>query len=391
MVTKLLIKNQKLFQLIIALVGTFLGVLILLVSFHYLLKVNEYGEGADVLGAHTVMVQKKIGNSTTLQLGSTDFNSREIQSIRKNSFVREVAPVLSNNFGVVFETSDPMLPYFRSDVFIQSVKPSFLDVTSKQWKWNDGEQLVPIILPREFLVMLNTFMSASGIPQISDDLAKNVGFKIVLSNGDSKQIFQAKIIGFTNEVSAILVPENFMMYGITHFGKGESKKITQLMIQGKEKQFGLLETFLARNHLETKNGQLLTGRLKSIVSSMLVVIVGISFLILFFSSLVLIQYMQLLVSRNAYEIKTLLRLGYFPVQIYGVLVRYFLGLFLGIVILAVIMFLVFKNTIDNALHTIGLYVDDQFSLLIWLTLGLTILVFALIAFFTSKRSVYAQF
>ena len=177
MLNKLLFRNQERKQLIIAVVGSFLGITFLITSIHYLIKVNEFGKGADILGPNTIIVQKKVSNLNTLNIAKTDFSVAEIESMKKEKFVLDVKPVISNNFDVSFETADPLVPRFRSDVFIQTVDPSFLDVKSDKWHWKEGDEYVPIILPRDFLVMLNTFMSASGIPQVSDDLAKQIKFK----------------------------------------------------------------------------------------------------------------------------------------------------------------------------------------------------------------------
>lgn len=391
MLPKIVLRNQSKTQLVIAFLGAFLGVLFLLVSVHYLLKVNQFGEGSEMLGPNTLIIQKKVSATTTLQLSSTTFSAHEIKLIEKKSFIQEVQPVQSNNFGVEFATSDPMLPYFRSDVFIQSVDARFLDVKSKLWKWHDGDEFVPIILPRDFLVMLNTFMSSSGIPQISDELAKDVNFSLLLSNDFSKKQFRAKIIGFTNEVSSILVPDSYMNYGKETFGKRADEQITQLMLSSKEKEFGLVENFLEEQHYESKNSQLVTGRLKSVVSMLLLVIVFISFLTLIFSSFVLIQYIQLLISRNVYEIRTLLRLGYTPRKLYRVFVRYFVLLYLVICFGATAIFLIFKSQIDAVLHSSGIYIELNISVFTWITLVISFVLFYLTSLLSAKKSVLKEF
>jgi ABC-type antimicrobial peptide transport system permease subunit len=205
-----------------------------------------------------------------------------------------------------------MVPRFRTDVFIQTVDPKFLDVKSSKWHWKEGDEFVPIIMPRDFLVMLNTFMSASGIPQISDDLAMDIRFKFTLKDDKNKEWVDARIIGFTNEVSSILVPESFMEYGNTKYTSGKEKKVTQIMISGKESEFGRVEDLLKQRGLESKNSQMVVGRLKSVVGTLFLVVLGISVIAVFVSGLVLIQYMQLLMSRNAYEVRTLLRIGFHP-------------------------------------------------------------------------------
>ena len=43
MLSKLLFKNQDKKQLVIALIGAFLGMLFLILSIHYSVKINEFG------------------------------------------------------------------------------------------------------------------------------------------------------------------------------------------------------------------------------------------------------------------------------------------------------------------------------------------------------------
>ena len=317
MLNKLLFKNQDKKQLVIAMVGAFMGITFLITSIHYLIKVNEFGKGADILGPNTIIVQKKVTNSSSLNLTKTDFSKNEIKNMIAETFIKDVKPVISNNFDVSFQTDDPMVPYFRTDVFIQTVDEDFLDVKTTKWHWSKGDEFVPIIMPREFLVMLNTFMSASGIPQVSDDLAMGIKFKFKLWNSE-KQIEErvdSKIIGFTNEVSSLLVPESFMKYGNDMYSDGSDQKITQIMISGEESQFGLVEDLLTKRGLESKNSQMMIGRLKSVVGTLILVVLGVSIIAVFVSGLVLIQYMQLLMSRNLYEVRTLMRMGYHPSEL----------------------------------------------------------------------------
>ena len=393
MLNKLLFRNQDRKQLIIAMIGSFLGITFLITSIHYLIKVNEFGEGADILGPNTIIVQKKVTNSNVLNMAKTDFSEAEIQSLKNEKFILDVKPVVSNNFDVSFETADPLVPRFRSDVFIQSVDPDFLDVKSDRWKWDETDTVVPIILPRDFLVMLNTFMSASGIPQISDDLAMEIKFKFTLSNADNskKEWINARIIGFTNEVASILVPEKFMDYGNAKFGNQTDAKITQLMIEGREGEFGLVEEMLKKRHLESKNSQLVVGRLKSMVGTLILVVLGISIIAVFVSGLVLIQYAQILLSKNAYEVRTLLRIGYPTGKIIRSFFIYFISIF-GIVCgLGLGMFFVFKYFLDKMFEEGGLYIGRDVTAASIAALVVAYVLFSLANYFSVKKGIFTQF
>jgi hypothetical protein len=393
MLNKLLFKNQDRKQLVIAMIGAFMGITFLITSIHYLIKVNEFGQGADILGPNTIIVQKKVSNSSSLNLTKTDFSKNEIKSMIDEPFIKDVRPVISNNFDVSFQTDDPMVPYFRTDVFIQTVDENFLDVKTTKWHWSKGDQFVPIIMPREFLVMLNTFMSASGIPQVSDDLAMGIKFKFKLWNSE-KQIEErvdAKIIGFTNEVSSLLVPESFMKYGNDMYSDGSDQKITQIMISGEESQFGLVEDLLTKRGLESKNSQMMIGRLKSVVGTLILVVLGVSIIAVFVSGLVLIQYMQLLMSRNLYEVRTLMRMGYHPSELIKAFFIYFVKIFGYVAGIGVLIFFGFKFFLDNMFDEGGLYIDKGLTWQSLVVLALSYGLFAFASFRSAKKEIFKQY
>ncbi len=391
MIQKLLFRNQDRKQLIIAMLGAFMGITFLIASVHYLIRLNEFGQGSEILGPNTIIVQKKVTNSSSLALTKTDFSEREIEKMEKLPFIEKVKPVVSNNFDVSFETADPLVPRFRSDVFIQTVDPSFLDVHSNKWHWKEGDSFVPIIMPRDFLVMLNTFMSASNIPQISDDLAMDIRFKFTVSNQTKKVWVDARIIGFTNEVSSILVPESFMNYGNEQFSLGVEKKITQLMISGKENEFGKVEALLKEKGLESKNAQMVAGRLKSVIGTLLLVVMGISVIAVFLSGLVLIQYMQLLMSKNEYEVRTLMRIGYAPKILIHTFFMYFVKIFGVIASMGLASFFILKYFLDEMFTTGGIYLNTVVSIATFVVLAMVYIFFALASFQTASKGIHRHF
>ncbi len=391
MLEKLLFKNQNKKQLYIAITGAFLGMTFLLTSIHYLVKINEYGKGNDILGPNTIVVQKRVSNSTSLGLTKTDFTEKEIDKLRKLPFITEVQPVITNSFDVYFQTNDELVPYFSSDIFIQSIHPKFLDVKTENWNWSPEQKTLPIIMPRDFLVMLNTFMSANGIPQVSDDIAKQIKFKITLKRKGKKEAVDAKIIGFTNTVSSILVPESYMEYGNTYFSNGKEQLITQIIISGKENQFGKIEEILKKKGLAAKNDQMIVGRLKSIVSTLFSVVLGISMIAVFLSGLVLIQFLQLLISKNSYEVRTLMRIGYPPKKIIHLFRTYFIKIFGIIALLSAITFFIFKFFIDRIFSSGGLNLSTEISILSIFSLCLAYFLFIIVSQKTAKKEILAEF
>ena len=356
-ISKILFANQDKKQLFFAFFGVLIGFVFISISIHYLILISQKSASNEMLDASAITIQKQVTSSNTLSLANHTFSNDEIEFYKKLSFLEKVVKVENNDFSIELQSNDPLVPYFRSDIFIQSIPSDFLDVESKFWMWNEGDHRVPIILPRDFIYMMNNFLSSSNLPQLSDDILKDVKFQIKLGN-ENPVFFEAKIIGFTNEISSILVPESFMNFGSTHFGLKTQTSCTQLMIKSKKGKFGLVEELIARNHLEVKKNQLIEGKLKSILTIILSSITFISLVVVLVSMIVLIQYLQLLITRNTYEIRTMLRLGVLIKTIVIHFVKYIFWGFLIVISMITIIDLISIKYINEVLNSAGFNLSE---------------------------------
>ncbi|XOV67468.1 MAG: FtsX-like permease family protein [Fluviicola sp.] len=392
MLNKLLFRNQDKRQLVIAMIGAFLGITFLVTSIHYLIKVQEFGEGNDVLGPNTIVVQKKVTDASVFNLSKTDFSKESIDEIRNLPFVSKAQPVISR--GLYFEKDDNKVPVdFGTDVFVQTVDAEFLDMDSVKWNWNEESGHVPIVLPRQFLVMLNTYAASRNIPQVSESLAKRIRFKLTLESPDrkKKESHKAYIVGFTNSVASILVPEEYMTYANEKYSPNEEQKVTQLMISSKDGQFGKMEEYMNKHGLESAESEMDLSRLKSIVGTLFLVVIGISVIAVFVAGLVLIQYMQLLITRNLYEVRTLMRIGYHPKELVMKFFKYFSIIFAIVIGIAFVTFVLLKFQLDKLFSNGGVYIDNSLS---WWGFGALIFAYAffmLSSFLTARKGIYAEY
>jgi ABC-type antimicrobial peptide transport system permease subunit len=182
-----------------------------------------------------------------------------------------------------------------------------------------------------------------------------------------------------------------MKFGNDKYSDGTSQKITQVMIAGKENQFGLVEELLNKKGLESKNSQMVVGRLKSVVGTLFFVVLGISIIAVLASGLVLIQYMQLLISRNAYEVRTLLRVGYHPKEIIKIFTIYFVKIFGLISSLGLLLFFIFKYFLDKMFATGGLYIDTNMTITSITSLLISYLIFSIASYNTAKKGIFKEF
>ncbi len=384
LIRKLLFANQDKKQVFFAFFGVLIGFVFISISTHYLIQLYNLDKSSDILNSNTITIQKKVSSSSTLSISNNTFSKEEIDFYDNLSFIEKVVSVDNNDFPVELKSNDPLVPYFRSDIYIQSIPSDFLDVKSSLWKWDRDDRTVPIILPRDFVYMMNNFLSSAGMPQLSDDILKDVKFEIQLGNNNKILKYNAKIIGFTNEISSILVPENFMTFGSEMYGEKMKKTYTQLMLKSKKGKFGLVEELIKKNHLEVKKNQLIEGKLKSMLTILLSSISFISLVVVLLSMIVLIQYLQLLITKNVYEIRTILRLGY---TINNVVIQYVLYVFLCflIVMLLIVILDAFAFMQINSLLKSSGFVFENDS---YLNVVMVLLFLFLTIFISSIISVY---
>ena len=385
---QLFFKYQNKKQLTLALVGTFLGLFFLFTSLHFLHKIYTYGENSEMLSKNTIVIQKKVTSGPLLGLNNPEFSDEQIDEVRSMEFVESCDPIRSNTFDVVLSIDDPLIPAFNSNIYVQSVHEDYLDVKTDHWDWDEGSKTLPIIMPRDFLMMMNNFLSASNIPQLSDELVLDLKIDLKIGPRNYRETIHARIVGFTNELSSILVPEYFLNWANQKYGEKEKEVISQLVVKSKDGQFGLLENYLEEKEFESKKSQLLIAKLKSTLGVLLTIISVISLLAVFLSMLVLIQYLQLIMTKNDYEIRTLLRLGHSPNQLIKVFLRYFMSLFSVVAVLSLLLFIPAKYYLQQIFISNGISLDSSLSIYLFLLVIFVFIVFALSIWLSTKKRIY---
>lgn len=142
--------------------------------------------------------------------------------------------------------------------------------------------------------------------------------------------------------------------------------------------------------MESKNAQIVVGRLKSMVSTLVLVVLSISVIAVFLSGLVLIQYLQLLLSKNSYEVRTLLRLGHHPKALINTFFIYFSKVFGLITVLSLLVFILFKLKLDSIFKSGGLYIDTSLSLISIASLILAYILFACASYWSARKGINEQ-
>jgi len=388
---KLLFNHRNKFQLLIASIGIIIGLILLLISLELYHKGKFYNESSKLLDEHTLIVQKKVSRAAHLGLGSPGFSAAEIDELQKQKFISACSPIMSNQFEVIVEINDPIIPAFNSNIFLQAIENDVIDISSNEFKWEDSNDYVPVIMPRNFLMMLNTFLSASKLPQLSESLISNVQMNLTLGPKSKRSVVPARIVGFTNDFSSILVPSAFLKMANLKFANTKDEFQSQLVIKAVDNKLGLLESYLEDKGYESGEDQIFISRLKSTIFITLICTTSLALLTLFLSVVITIQYLQMMLSELTFEIRLMLRLGHSIQALKNIFLRFFMLVFSANSLISFVCFYFLNVAINNRLIRSGIIINESISLWSISALFIAFIIFTILVNFFTVRRIKSQF
>lgn len=293
------------------------GMLIVLLGFQFYHDVLPVFTAKDsFLKADYLILSKRVGTADVFTGRGHEFSGSEIDDLSAQPFVTSVGKFTSTNYRVDASLSVNGIPLMKTDFFFESVPDDFVDVSSSEWEYRPGDKRVPIILPRSYINMYNFgFAQTRSLPKISEGLLGMIDLGVLIRGNGQEERFHGKVIGFSNRLNTILVPQSFMDWSNARFAPDEPTKSTRLIVQVGNPADERVTTYLEKKGYEVESDKLAAEKttyfLRMVVS--LVMIVGLVISVLSFYILMLSVY--LLVQKNASKLENLLLIGYSPARV----------------------------------------------------------------------------
>lgn len=333
--TNILWGKQSKWQFALAGIGFLLGLLILLVSLQLYLDVQRVLDEKARGSADYLILNKDISFANTLGFATSTFPDKEIDSLRKQPFVKRLGKFTTSQFQATIETSQT-IPFY-TQLFFESVPDAFLDEIPDRWRWNEASEQLPVIVSQDFLNLYNFgYALSQGLPQLSQGMLKLVPLTVTITGPKGQRTYQGRIVGFSNRIASVLVPDSFMQWANQHIGPGQDKQPSRLIVQVNDSSNPAIADYLTRLNYQTNNDKLKasqTGRIVQVVMS-LIGLVGIFFIVLSF--LIFTSNFRVIIAEAKEEIALLLQLGYRV----GTISRHLLGYFVVFLALVLVMVLI---------------------------------------------------
>ncbi len=376
MIKKLIFRNISILQLSAFFISNLVGLFIVLTGIQLFEDVKPIiNNGDSFVKQEYIVVSKKVASLNTLTSSPPVFTDREIADIKSQEFVKDLAIFVPSMFYVNASIGSSMMgTTISTDMFFEAIPDKFMDVDLNNWHYDEHDEYLPIVIPRNYLNLYNFgFASSQGLPVISEKIISNIIINFKLYGTKGEMSVNGRIVGLSDRINTILVPIDFLQKTNNILNYNATASTSRIVIEVNNPSDVKISQYLADNNYEVENDATDSAKTKHFLRLLLLVVVLIGLTICALSIYVLMLSIFLLLQKMTYCVDNLLLIGYSTREISKPYCLIGISLNLLSLLLALISVCILRNYYLPHLET--LYPFDSSSMQTTIISGLSICIF----------------
>ena len=356
LLSKLLRKNVSSMQLGGSAIANLIGLIIVGIALQFYLDLRPiFNDEESFVKSDYLVVTRKVTGMDAL-MGGSEISEAEVADIEAQPWVRRVGRFTASDYevraAVALGSSGAAM---TTQLFFESIPAEFLDVNSAEWRFDERNPVIPVIVSKDYLSLYNFgFAAAQGMPKISEGMAGMIPLQFTISGNGLSQSFSGRIVGFSARVNTILVPEEFMHWSNSRFGSGSAAGASRLIVEVNAPGDIKIEQYITDHNLEVAGDKANSNKAGYLFTIAVSVVAAVGVLISLLSFFVLILSIMLLLQKNTKKLQDLLQLGYTPMQVSGYYIRLVLRVNDAVLILALVLIFVARLIYLPMLEPLGI-------------------------------------
>ena len=318
LVWKLLRRHISLPQLAGFFFANLLGMLIVLLSLQFYRDVKPiFSEEDGFIRPDYLILSKRISALNTIGLGSVStFSQKDMDDLKAQPFAKHVGAFTASQYKVACSLGINGVAQFGTEMFFESVPDAFVDVDLKKWHFAEGDDVVPIILPRTYLAIYNFgFAQSQNLPKVSESIVGMVEMTISMRGGGRHEYIKGRVIGFSTRLNTILVPESFIRWSNARYAPEADTEPSRIILEVSNPADDAIVNYLNEKGYEMEDDKLDAGRMTFFLRLTAGIVMLVGLLISLLSFYILMLSIYLLVEKNTEKMRTLLLIGYSPARV----------------------------------------------------------------------------
>ena len=356
LLSKLLRKNVSSMQLGGSAIANLIGLIIVGIALQFYLDLRPiFNDEESFVKSDYLVVTRKVTGMDAL-MGGSEISEAEVADIEAQPWVRRVGRFTASDYevraAVALGSSGAAM---TTQLFFESIPAEFLDVNSAEWRFDERNPVIPVIVSKDYLSLYNFgFAAAQGMPKISEGMAGMIPLQFTISGNGLSQSFSGRIVGFSARVNTILVPEEFIHWSNSRFGSGSAAGASRLIVEVNAPGDIKIEQYIADHNFEVAGDKANSNKAGYLFTIAVSVVAAVGVLISLLSFFVLILSIMLLLQKNTKKLQDLLQLGYTPMQVSGYYIRLVLRVNDVVLIIALVLIFVARLIYLPMLEPLGI-------------------------------------
>jgi len=294
------------------------GMMIVLLSVQFYRDVLPiFTQGDSFMKRGYIIATKKLSTLGSFAGKSNTFSNDEIKELQQQPFVKSVGAFTPTLFkvsaGLGMEEAGIHL---STEMFFESVPDEYVDINLEKWQFDNETGSIPIIIPRNYLNLYNFgFAQSRNLPKLSEGLMGLLQMDIRMRGNGHVEQYKGSIVGFSNRLNTILVPQSFMEWANRNFAPGKEAHPSRLIIEVKNPTDPAIADYFQQKNYETEGDDLDAGKTTYFLRLITGIVIGIGLVISLLSFYILMLSVFLLLQKNTTKLETLLLIGYSPARV----------------------------------------------------------------------------
>ena len=352
---KLLRQHISKGQLIGFAIANLIGLTIVLLAVQFYRDVRPvFNDEESFISKDYLIITRAVTGAGAMMGNNGEFSDGDISDLEQQPWCRQVGRFLNSDFAIDAQLGVGSGHAMHTQFFFEAIPDEFLDIDPDEWGFNPDKPEVPVIISRDYLSLYNFgFASTQGMPRISEGQAEMIPLEFTLSGNGVRDHMPGHIVGFSNRMNTVIVPEEFMQWANQRYGTGLEQHPQRLIVEVSTPGDVKIEQYMDEHHYEVAGDKMSSSKANYFLTVISGIVIAVGIIISLLSFFVLMLSIYLLLQKNTRKLQDLLLLGYSPAQVSTHYILLVVVLNAAVLVLAIVLMLLGRMAYMDMIHAFG--------------------------------------
>ena len=353
---KLLRQHISKSQLIGFAIANLIGLTIVLLAVQFYRDVRPiFNDEESFISKDYLIITRAVTGAGAMMGNNGEFSDNDISDLEQQHWCRQVGRFLNSDFAIDAQLGVGSGHAMHTQFFFEAIPDEFIDIDPNAWGFSLDKPEVPVVISRDYLSLYNFgFAATQGMPRISEGQAEMLPLEFTLSGNGQRKVMPGRIVGFSNRLNTVIVPEEFMQWANGYFGTGEVQHPQRLIVEVNKPGDVKIEQYMDEHHYEVAGDKMSSSKANYFLTVISGIVIAVGIIISLLSFFVLMLSIYLLLQKNTNKIQDLLLLGYSPNQVSKHYIMLVVVLNAAVLVLAIVLMLIGRMAYMDMIHAFGI-------------------------------------